>query len=300
MKRKLVQQGASTLMVSLPSKWVQLNSLSKGDEIDISEENQQLIISKGQKKAKEKDIVITLGDEPVQVYKGIISNLYKRGYDFITIRFSGNNNVSKVRQAIRNLLGYEIVDQSESSCVVKNLTETLDKEFDTLFRKSLQMFNLMLRYIHEDFVSGKLQHVSEVNELCDNIDKFSNFCRRIINEQKIDAELATSYYLIIVRVNTMAKRIRFTYSSLKVAKIDSKVIGLMDEFCRMNELYLSIFYKEKIESIDKMAEFRNSIRNSCDKYLMDNKGINAVIVATISEVCDICYTNVGPLVSIKS
>ena len=35
MKRKVVKQGKSTLMISLPSKWVKDNNINRGDEIDL-------------------------------------------------------------------------------------------------------------------------------------------------------------------------------------------------------------------------------------------------------------------------
>ena len=33
MKRKLVKQGAGTMMISLPTKWIKENNLDKGDEV---------------------------------------------------------------------------------------------------------------------------------------------------------------------------------------------------------------------------------------------------------------------------
>ena len=55
MKRKLVRQGSSTLMISLPSKWVKSNNLDKGSEIDIDEKENVLEISVERKEKKSRD-----------------------------------------------------------------------------------------------------------------------------------------------------------------------------------------------------------------------------------------------------
>ena len=45
MKRKLVKQGAATLMVSIPSKWAKANNLDKGDEVELDEFRNRLVLS---------------------------------------------------------------------------------------------------------------------------------------------------------------------------------------------------------------------------------------------------------------
>ena len=37
MKRNVIQLAGKTLVVSLPSKWVKLNSVKKGDELNVLE-----------------------------------------------------------------------------------------------------------------------------------------------------------------------------------------------------------------------------------------------------------------------
>ena len=45
MKRKVVQQGPATLMISLPKDWVDENSVKKGQEMNIEPDGKRLIIS---------------------------------------------------------------------------------------------------------------------------------------------------------------------------------------------------------------------------------------------------------------
>ena len=57
MKRKLVQQGAATMMVSLPSKWIKKFGLKKGDEIDLEEKGSIINIYPELKKERNKIII---------------------------------------------------------------------------------------------------------------------------------------------------------------------------------------------------------------------------------------------------
>ena len=52
MKRKLVKQGAATMMISLPSKWIKENSLEKGSEVELEEEGSSVMISVDKKEKK--------------------------------------------------------------------------------------------------------------------------------------------------------------------------------------------------------------------------------------------------------
>ena len=52
MKRKIVKQGAATLMISLPSKWCKKFGLKKGDEVDIETANDSLLVSPKEIKVK--------------------------------------------------------------------------------------------------------------------------------------------------------------------------------------------------------------------------------------------------------
>ena len=47
MKRKVIKQGPATLMISLPSKWAKNIGLKQGDEVELIEKGNGLLISSG-------------------------------------------------------------------------------------------------------------------------------------------------------------------------------------------------------------------------------------------------------------
>ena len=54
MKRKLIQIGNSTLLLSMPREWVISNNLSKGDELEIQIDQDKVTVSCDSRRQKEK------------------------------------------------------------------------------------------------------------------------------------------------------------------------------------------------------------------------------------------------------
>ena len=60
--RKLVKQGAATLMVSIPAKWAKQNNLEKGSQVEVEESNSILKITTPKEKTK-KEIILKITEE---------------------------------------------------------------------------------------------------------------------------------------------------------------------------------------------------------------------------------------------
>ena len=90
MKRKIVKQGAATMMVSLPSKWVKKNNLEKGDEVDIDEQDKELIITPEKKVEKKKQVTIDITPDKKDNIYPILTHAYRRGFDKIILKARGN------------------------------------------------------------------------------------------------------------------------------------------------------------------------------------------------------------------
>src|SRR3989344_1107667 len=106
MKRKLVQQGTSTLMVSLPSKWIKQNNLTKGSEVDVDEKGSELIISPDEKNNKIMGEISLIGDTE-SLIRTIITNAYRSGNDKIKITFENNDQFRILENTIKTrLIGF--------------------------------------------------------------------------------------------------------------------------------------------------------------------------------------------------
>ena len=138
MKRKVSRIGPATLMVSLPSKWVKQFNVEKGDEIDIEEDSNRLILSVG-KTSQSKRIEIDVSKNP-SLTRRFLMDAYRSGFDEVRLNFLDLKELKLIQDtASEILLGFEIVEQSKNNCVLRNVTKESEEEFDNVLRRIFQV-----------------------------------------------------------------------------------------------------------------------------------------------------------------
>src|SRR3989344_7941313 len=122
MKRKVALIGPSTLMLSLPSKFVKKFGIKKGDELDVDENGNSLVIKLGENRKNEiKEL--NLANYEVMI-KRMIGGLYKRGYNEAKIFFNNPKQLEVIYKTINeNLTGFEIINQTSNFIVVKEVSK---------------------------------------------------------------------------------------------------------------------------------------------------------------------------------
>ena len=188
MRRKIIKLGTSTLVVSLPSAWAREQHLKAGAEISLEESGTGLLLSAGAKSAAiSTEICLTHMSE--SSIRTLITNTYRAGYDRITVTFEKPEQLSTLRDVIRTrLIGFEIVENAEKHCLVENITEPSGDQFDKIFRKEL--------FAIEEFVAltekrlAKSEKHLDYQSLEETIQKYDNFCRRIIVKEAIGSPRA--------------------------------------------------------------------------------------------------------------
>lgn len=229
MKRSIVKQGAATLMVSLPSKWARKFQLQKGDEIDLVEKGRDLLITPEFVYEIRKGTVNL--SEVKKIWKRVITAYYKSGYDEIEIIFDKPEEISKVYSMLNEFVGFEIVSQKEKSCIIKEIVETKETNFKTILSRT---FNMLIS-ISQD-CSGALKNkntelLGTIPERDLIINKYCNFCRRIINKGLVQQEDAPMLYYIIEALESFGDIYKsFAKNLYETKKIPSaKVIQLLDK-----------------------------------------------------------------------
>ena len=110
MKRKLIKQGGYGLTFYVPKKWIDAKHLNAGDEIEVTEEEDKLILEVGKAKKEIRKVEITVGAENFNTYRSLIGGLYRSGYDEIHVHFSDKESVSELQKTADALYGFEIFE----------------------------------------------------------------------------------------------------------------------------------------------------------------------------------------------
>ena len=210
-KRKIIKQGHNTLTITLPKQWCDKYSIEAGHEIELSEQGEMLNIIP-EKSLKLPDITVDVqGLTPLVIWR-YVSSVYRAGYDEFRILFDNpkikerytafsyntldllysNENGKKpvlspvevIQLIINRCIGVEIIDQKENSCVVKQLGETSHREFDNALRRIFLLLLSFSEEINESMKKGERKETLKSVHLIDtNIDRFTDFCLRVLNKK---------------------------------------------------------------------------------------------------------------------
>ena len=107
MRRKLIKQGNDALTITIPAKWLKNKSLKSGDEVEINEQEQDLLIS-GTGEAELKTKQIFLETVSANHLRSLISSAYKAGYDQINIKSKEQLKLSLINEIINTLQDWKL------------------------------------------------------------------------------------------------------------------------------------------------------------------------------------------------
>ena len=138
-KRKVVQHGPSTLIVSLPSRWTKMHNIRKGDELEVNELNEKLVIS-FQKREEHEKLELNVTDFGKMIPRAIHA-MYKRGVDELKIVYNEPQYFDLIRKSLgKEAVGFEILKTGKKYCIITSVVES-SKEFSKVLN---QTFILLL------------------------------------------------------------------------------------------------------------------------------------------------------------
>lgn len=243
MKRKIIQLGSATLVASLPSKWAKRYSLKAGDEINIEEEDNRLIIGTAKDIGTEKKKIEISDMFPIYTYA--IQQLYIGGADEIEVTSKDPKLLENLyNNPLPTLLGYEVVNQGKNFLHIKDLTGIKEFDFLTISRRIFLLLKQMLEEIIASVEKGEkdLDHIYTIDR---SVNKFSLLCLRIINKRGIDPKKNPVLFHIIVNLEELGDQLHMfsKYTMNKDVKFSEKSIKFMKDVEKIFALYQKQFFK---------------------------------------------------------
>ena len=171
--RKLIGFSNGSFVVTMPKSWVGKHNLKKGDMIGIDENTDQLVFYAGAKEAEkeEKPISINADDKSLALIKAEIVTAYLNNYSTIEIFSSTlHDDAPAIKGIIRNLSGMEIIEQTGSRIVAKDLIDVSSISIQSIIRR----MDTITRSMIDDTIScihgkcnpnGILHRDTDVNRL---------------------------------------------------------------------------------------------------------------------------------------
>jgi len=274
MKRKVVQHGPSTLIISLPSNWIKKNDVKKGDELEVKEEGKNIIVSKDdilQDNSITKDVT---NFDPILVNTFLV-RAYQKGYDKIHLIHNNLEVLKKIQTKTLELIGYEIIEQNNKYCIIQSISSHIELDFDNSLRKAFIITKQMLEIAVKAYQEKDNPTLEGLQIMDLEVNRFCNFCLRQINkEQYVGVEQAqqshTLYYLIEIleELGDVFKRMAMHLAISK--KKNNGIVKLIQLLFEQYDAAYSYFYKSTADKANQA--YRMSVQLDIDvKDILDTK-----------------------------
>ncbi len=284
MKRKIIKQGHNTLTITLPSNWTRKLNLKAGDEIDLSEKGNIIILTTDKVDDGNKaEFDISNMDIPT-IWKYFMA-VYREGYDELKVKFKpgfkmdspykfltqhrldkrydlhrDKRRVSEVLQGfVDRFIGFEIVEQEKSFLLIREMGNLTSKEFDNSLRRIFLLIKQMAEETLEALEKNDVSILKHTHDVDINLDKFHDYCIRILNktankeERKTSLLFSTLYLLELVgdEFKNISTHLVEDFSKIKKMK---NIIPLAGAIKEQVEAYYDLFYKFDEKKIKKLSE----------------------------------------------
>ena len=161
--RKLISFGTSSYVVSVPKQWVQDNKLKKGDLLHVEKRNEELVLSRNEVPQHE-PLRISIGTDgkTIERLRIEIISAYLNNYEIIEIYGKQlEQEATQVKEIIRTLSGLEVVQQTATRIIARDLINLREISITTLIRRVDNIIRSMLQDMVESFHQNHYESIYE-------------------------------------------------------------------------------------------------------------------------------------------
>ena len=194
-QRKIMALGRSSLVVSLPKRWIKLNELERGDLVTLNiQKDNSLVVYPGVKKGRE-TLEVTLKVDPAEDKELLTRRIiacYLNGYFGITL-ISTDIFTAAQQKAIRNIVGMlymRILESDARRIYVRTLIDESKAPVETAIRRMHIVAGSMCQDALESLRNQDVELARVVHGLDDDVDHLCFFLLRLLRGAVLNPDLA--------------------------------------------------------------------------------------------------------------
>lgn len=277
MKRRLIKQASQAVTITLPIDWIRNNGLKAGDEIDVRQSEDNLILNAGKKTVTGKLELNTTGFHR-RVYFLNINAAYARGIDEIYLE---NDKYPELTQTI----GYAVVSQKGDKYVIRDVAGKTMENLDDIFKR---IFQIVLGFydaaINDVLNKNAGEDYETLKKMDAEINRFVLFLQRSImkfsHSEPINARILFAYSFALEKLGD--EILRFWRAALKGnIKKDPKIKEIILLSKKALERAFEIYYFSNYDKIKKTTELRDSIRDKSIKLMNLNQATTELLIHAV-------------------
>ncbi len=281
MHRKLIQLSPSTSVVSLPSKWVKMNKLEKGSELDVDEKENKIVISTQSQKS-EKEISIDITNLKDRLFWAYLDAAYIAGYDVINLHSEDQKQLNLMSKVAKSFPGMIVVEQRKNSATLKDLAGENKEDIDKILNRIFHMNTVLIEDALEAVKNSDWETLVIMKKRDHIINSYVSYCMRQINRFGYTPySKGGVMHTFLKLIEIISDKITALFEEIgeKHIKVEPKIIS------KLLEIYQLMRTAHMKYSQDKMIEFHKA-REALPKPF---KQANKKIVGRLMELMHLFY-----------
>ena len=279
MQRKLVKQGRGALTVTLPSKWLLERKLIAGSTVEISEGNDNLVITSKQKRQFRKISLDLRHYTKRGMIFHILQSKYIEGYDQIEVFHKKPNLMDQV---LTMLIGFTISEHGKNRTVFRSIVAVPEDNFNVILRRVAHQ--LVQQANDLQLIVSKEISLQEYHRRETIFDAHLLYCLRYLHKY-VSSEAYYKQFLLCATFELVADQLRRIAKSIETVKIKK---DFAEEISTLIENYVGALFAKDFVTIYSML--RKKLENSNKVTYLDG---------LVHCLYEIIYNNLGYLVEEK-
>ena len=280
-KRKIMQLGRSSLVISLPQEWISLTNVEKGDLVDIEIKRDRSLAILPNLDDDDVPEKITLHIDPAEHKSSITRSIiacYLNGYtniQLISKKFFTASQQNAIRKVTKNL--YMRVLDADSR--VQEIEFMLDELRVSIVTNTKRMFNIsksMIKDVIEALKTQDAKLAKSVYSLDDDVDHFCFFILRLLRRASLNPGLSNKLDLDPIKILDYQVLVyRIEHIADAAAAIANQIISLHGENLYLPEEILNLILKAANDAFQQLESafdaFFTSEISQCNS-IIEKKG----------------------------
>jgi phosphate uptake regulator len=257
---------------------VKRHGIRKGDEVEVSATSSQVIIASSQ--AAKKHSTLVLADDPAIATRQI-NSAYKRGIDELEVQYENPKAYSAALAELKNLIGFEVVESGKRRAKIKNIATGEVGDFSTVLRRAFLILLEMAETTEEYCRTRSKDALEHVNVAEYNIDRLTDFCKRLLNKHGTDDIANTTLNYGFLKD---IERIADHYVDITQTKVSKELVSMLGETRAQLRTIYELFYEFDQTKAGKFLEKLKQLNPSVTALLRTKNPVAAHHIAGITQM----------------
>ena len=269
MKRRIIQLGGRTLLVSIPYQWASEHDITKGSEINITETPQGILLHTNESAPKKVVVHIDSKDVERLLRRTVLSG-YTSGANEVIVSHKPSE-MKPLQDITKEFIGFDIVSQDKNKTVFQDFSTRDEKNVRQVFQRALMILKTMISEGKDGLEQNDSKLFTTIQQLDVNLNRACHYCYRYSRKNSLPVQETVILQLVaysLEKSGDIYKNI-IKEKDTSIKKIHDRIEELFEAICSFtlkrtarHALECANVYDELKKEIDKVPPTRTTLLTS--------------------------------------